>query len=138
MFFLEKLKKERQRAARIKQLEKSIAEIWEYETRGATTKEDRRTAYEIANAQTAYDQNELDSLRQEKLLKAAFRIGLTIPKEYYEDDKWPMKPTLTYEGMVWTKRELRKMRRANFKSWSDIFVPILALLVALASVLKKR
>ncbi len=133
-FWAQRRRKRQIKLARIAELQKKISEIWEAETRNAKTREAREEAFGIANAETEYDQNELDSLLQENLMRAAKKIGLAIPANYYEGE-WPLKRTLSYEGVVWTRREINKMRRANFKSWSEIIVPILALLVALVSVL---
>jgi len=136
-FWAERRKKRRLKRARITQLENSIAEVWKRELRNAKTPEDQDVAYQVADAQTRYDQNELDSLRQEKLRGDAMKMGVVIPREYYENDEWPMKRTLSYEGEAWTRRELRKMWIADIKALTEIIVPILALLVALVSVLRK-
>jgi hypothetical protein len=138
MFWSDRRQKRKQKLARIQELQKWIAEVWKAETRNVKTSEDWQEAHQIASSLMVYEKNELDYLLQENLLNRALRLGLRIPNEYYDD--WQdsgIKRVLTDEGVTWANREIRKMRLAEFKAWTEIIVPILSLLVALAAILRK-
>jgi hypothetical protein len=67
----ERRKARRQIRTRITQLKNSIDEVWKCEFENVKTPDDWQAANQIAGDRTRYDQNELDSLLQSRLLAKA-------------------------------------------------------------------
>jgi hypothetical protein len=95
MFWSAKRKARKRDKARIAELSKSIEEVWAAECNSAKSDADKEQAHQIARSITQYDQNELDWLCQQRIMKTASRAGIAIPKEYYEDDGWSFKTTIS-------------------------------------------
>jgi hypothetical protein len=121
--------------ARIAQLTKSINETWAGELGTAKSQSEKEQAWQVAASSTQYDQNELDWLRQKRIMKAAFNAGITIPKEHYAEDEWPYRGTLTDSGEMWLKKAISKQRKDTAKDWVAILSPIASFAIAILGLL---
>ena len=128
----------RERLARIKQLQTQVRAVYDAELAQTETHQEREEAYDRIHAQVMFDENEIAHLQQAHLLHALDKDGVAIPKEYYEDDEWPLKPTLTHSGEMWARRELKKLRHAEIEFWAKIVLPIASLILAIIALLISR
>jgi hypothetical protein len=133
-----KRKERKARTLRMGELHNSIAAVYEYELNNANTPQDREVAYQIIRSQAQYDENELTHLQQIDLMKKANKVGLTIPTELYDDYGGYLKTTLSSEGEMWVKRELKKLQRAEIEFWLKLVLPAASLFLSVIALLKKH
>jgi hypothetical protein len=83
-------------------------------------------------------QNRMDELIDRNLLDVAEQLGIDLDDKFsYTRASSSEGPKLTPKGRTWIRREIRNQRVASIKRYSDVFVPILSLLVALVALLTR-
>ena len=85
---------------------------------------------------------ELESPKTDRVVKTARSFGIEPPslenRDYWEKIPSTDVHVLTKHGFVQLKRQISTARLSYWKQWSEIMVPILALLVALLALLKSK
>ncbi len=72
-------------------------------------------------------------LYQLTMLEKAERLGIEIDEKHFENSSDALFPNLTASGRFWLRKALRDDRRESVRFWCAIFLPILAILVSIAS-----
>ena len=85
---------------------------------------------------------ELESPKTDRVVKTGRRFGIE-PPSLENRDYWAKIPStdvhvLTKYGFAQLKRQISTARFSYWKQWSEIVVPILALLVALLALVKSK
>jgi hypothetical protein len=85
---------------------------------------------------------ELESPKTDRVVKTARSFGIE-PPSLENRDYWDKIPStdvyvLTKYGLAHLKRQISTARFSYWKQWSEIIVPILALIVAIIALLKSK
>jgi hypothetical protein len=138
---INKIRIRRGRQRRCAELRKRMADVEQsYTARreaAKTTEENREIDFEILDDIRDY-QGELFHLERElkiePLLERADRLGVEIPKEWFDETgnrfglRWEYRPRV--------QRQVREARLRFWKNVSEIVVPILALVVAILALFR--
>jgi hypothetical protein len=132
------LKKRQARKKRIAELREYICNTYESEAKGAKTSKEKGEAYQIARSLCELEENELNYLRQENILRKLKTAPFEVPKEYWEGSGWEYKAVLTYRGEVWVRNELEKVWRTEVEFWFKLVLPVLALVLSIIALVRKH
>jgi len=128
----ENLKKRRLRNARIAELD-----AYEAELSGAKTEHEKYEADQIAHAVCQREENELTFLRQEDIIQQLKNALFEVSDGYWINSQWGLKKVLTKKGEAWARAELWKHKKDNIEFFSKLIIPIVALLISIAALVKK-
>lgn len=96
-------------------------------------------AYEEFVEKNAVAANASWALEHEPLFTAAKALGIFIPEDKYQTrPSGLIQRTLTSEGEMWLRREIRTVRFTIVKDWVALLSPVISILGLIAALFKMR
>lgn len=133
----ERWKYKRARKKEIAELEEYIRGVFEAEHKGTKTAQESYDAHQLAHSICQYEENRMDFLQQEDILKKLKTAPFEVPVDYWYEGGWGYEKVLTNKGVAWAAHELDKLKKAKIEFWFKLVVPILALVLSIIALVKK-